>query len=333
LDIRQLRYFMAIAAEGSLSAAAKRLGMSQPSLSQQLAVLESELGVELLARSSRGVVPTPAGEVLLAHARELVFAMDRTVDAVRQAGRLPQGEVVFGMPSSVSMVLSVPLAETARLDLPGVRLRSIEAMSGFIRSWLEDRSIDLGILYDPDPAGQLDCMPLVSEALHFFSAPDAWPFSSPPGSAVRLADLAGVELIMPSAAHGLRAMVDRVAQEEGIGLTVMTEMDALAQIKTMVARGSGYTILSPAAAMDFVGRGELVMAPIVQPCLARRVYLVRNSSRPPTPASQEVERLVRSVVRDLVRRGLWQAQDAAPEVMPAHLFPADHAVEGPDHAG
>ncbi len=329
LDIRQLRYFMAIAAEGSLSGAAKRLGMSQPSLSQQLMVLESELGVELLARSSRGVVPTLAGEVLLAHAREVVFAMERTVDAVRQAGRLPQGEMVFGMPSSVSMVLSVPLAETARVELPGVRLRSIDAMSGFIRSWLEDGSINLGILYDPDPAGQLDCVPLVSEALHFFSAPDAWPFSSPPGSAVRLADLVGVELIMPSAGHGLRAMVDRVADEEGLILTITTEMDALTQIKTMVARGSGYSILSPAAAMDFVGRAELVMAPIVQPSLLRRVHLVRNSAMPRTRASQEVERLVRSVVRDLVRRGIWQAQETRP---PSPSL-AGHDVERPDDAG
>ncbi len=310
MDIRQLRYFIAIAEEGSLSAAAQRVNVAQPSLSQHVLSLERDLGVRLLDRSPRGVLLTESGKLLLKHAREITQSLDVAVEAVRQSGDEPQGDVSFGLPSSVSMVLSVPLAETVRLELPKVRLRAIEAMSGFIQSWLEDETIDLGILYDASSARHLDRRYLMTEALCFFSAPDAWPFDSPLGSPVRLGDLKKVELVLPSPHHGLRKMIDRFTRSNGVSLVISTEMDALPQIKIMVARGSGHTILAPAAAMDFVDRGELVMAPIVEPSMARPVYLVRNPAKPFTRASREVERIALEVIQDLIGRGIWQAEES-----------------------
>jgi LysR family nitrogen assimilation transcriptional regulator len=309
MDIRQLKYFVAIAEEGSLSAAAQRVNVAQPSLSQHVIALEGELHVKLLERSPRGITLTGPGEVLLSHAREIVAAMEYAKEAVRQSGSEPQGDVAFGLPSSIASVLSVPLAETIRLELPKVRLRAIDAMSGFIKTWLEEQSIDLGMLYDINAVGHLKHRLLMSEELHFFSAPDAWPFKSEAGSPVRLADLARVELVLPSKHHGLRIMIDRIIKSHGVVLDIATEMDGLGQIKTLVARGSGYTILAPAAAIDFVDRGELIMAQIVEPRLVRPVYMVRNPAKPVTRASLEVERISLEVIHDLVARGIWQALD------------------------
>ncbi len=91
VDIRQLRYFIAIAEEGSLSAAAQRLNVAQPSLSQHVLTLEGELGVTLIERTPRGVTLTQSGEILLSHAREMTMALERAVNAVRQSGTEPQG--------------------------------------------------------------------------------------------------------------------------------------------------------------------------------------------------------------------------------------------------
>lgn len=308
MDIKQLRYFIAIAESGSLSGAAQRVSIAQPSLSQHVLALEDELGVKLLERSARGISLTQAGEILHAHALEITRALETAVAAVRESGSEPVGDVSFGLPSSISMVLSVPLAETVRVELPKVRLRAIEAMSGFIQTWLEDQSIDLGLLYDVSAVRHLTHTQLMTEALCFFSGADAWPFHSPPGSTVRLADLQQVEMVLPSRHHGLRKMIDKYTRSEGVTLTIGTEMDALSQIKTMVARGSGHTILAPAAASDFVERGDLVMAPIVEPRMVRPVYLVRNPSKPVTTASRELERITIDVIRDLVKRGVWQAE-------------------------
>lgn len=309
MDIRQLRYFVAIAEEGSLSAAALRVNVAQPSLSQHVIALERELDVKLLDRSPRGVSLTESGQVLLTHAREIIDSMDKAREAVRQSGSEPAGEVTFGLPSSIAMVLSVPLAETVRLELPKVRLRVIDAMSGFIKTWLEDQSLDLGILYDLGSVRHLNHRQLMTEELHFFSAPDAWPFESRAGSPVPLAELANVEMVLPSPHHGLRVMIDRFIRSNGVMLNVATEMDGLGQIKTMVARGSGYTILAPAAAIDFVERGELIMAQIMEPRLVRPVYLMRNPAKPATNASRELERITLEVIRDLVARGIWQAME------------------------
>lgn len=102
-------------------------------------------------------------------------------------------------------------------------------------------------------------------------------------------------------------MIDRSARAGGVTLTVTTEMDGLGQIRALVARGSGHTVLAPAAAIEAVDRGELVMAPIVEPRLVRPVFLVRNPAKPVTRAARELERITLDVVRDLVGRGIWQA--------------------------
>ncbi|MFZ5710097.1 MAG: LysR family transcriptional regulator [Pseudomonadota bacterium] len=308
MDIRQLRYFIAISEERSLSAASQRLGVAQPSLSQHVIKLESEFNVALIERSSRGILLTEAGELLVRHARGICAGMDRCVEEVRHSGSILRGPVALGIPPSISMVMSVPLAETIRLELPQVRLQAIEAMSGFIKAWIEDHTVEIGFLYDLDNKSHFRAAHILDEELCLFSAPDNWPLDTPPGQPVRLADLRHLEMILPSPTHGLRKTIDRYAQSQGIALSVVIEMDAMTQIKELVARGSGHTILSPAASNDFVMRGELVTSPIVAPVMQRPVYLAHNPDRAMSPACSAVRRIAIDVARELVGRGIWKAR-------------------------
>lgn len=312
MDIKQLRYFSAIVEAGSLSAAAARIGIAQPSLSQHVKTLEERLGVELLVRTPKGVTVTDAGEIMLAHAKTILAAVERATEEVRLSGAEAHGKVAFGLPSSVSMVLSVPLAETMRQELPNVSLRAVEAMSGFIRDWLEDGSIDLGILYDINALRHCKSHLLMREDLFFFAAPDAWPDELPRDGPLPLAAVARQELVLPSINHGLRALIERFAKANGIQLKVMVEMDSLAQIKTLVARGSVSTILAPASAHDLVETGALIGIPIIDPAIRRPVYLVRHPEKVITRASREVEKMTIEVIGDLVSRGIWKAELAEP---------------------
>ncbi len=203
------------------------------------------------------------------------------------------------------MVLSVPLAETVMVELPQVKLRAIEAMSGFIKAWLEDQSLDLGFLYEVNDIKHYEFRQLMSEDLHFFAAPDNWPLKRNPGAEVPLSEIRDLALILPSQHHGLRQTIERHARSASQNLNVVIEMDALSQIKELVVRGSGYTILAPAAAHDRVQRGELVMSRIVDPVMSRPVYLVRNQAKILTQACRAVERITIEVVRDLVGRKIW----------------------------
>jgi LysR family nitrogen assimilation transcriptional regulator len=308
MDIRHLRYFIAISEERSLSAASQRLGVAQPSLSQHVIKLEEELGVTLMVRSPRGILLTEEGQLLVRHAREICRNLDVCVAEMKDAAGAVRGTVAFGLPPSVSMVMSVPLAETVRVELPDVRLQAIESMSGYIRNWLEDQTLDIAFLYDLHNKEHFRVTHVLDEQLCFFAAPDNWPLSTPPGTPVPLAALAGLDMILPLPSHGLTRTITRHTAPLGIELNVVIEMDAMTQIKELVARGSGYTIFAPAAVHDFMARGELLKAPICEPEISRPVYLVNNPERPMSRASRAVEKLTLSVARELVRRGIWEGR-------------------------
>lgn len=308
MEVKQLSYFIAISECGSLASAAEKIGISQPSLSVQVKNLEARLGADLLLRSPRGVTLTDAGEVLLRHAHSILKSVVEAKHEVQQTAMTPSGQVVFGFPSSVSMVLSVPLAETIRLEFPQIRLRAVDAMSGFIKEWLEEEAVDLAILYETSGFSVSDRQILLREDLHFFAARDNWPLSTQPGAPVRLSDLADVEMVLPSRSHGLRLLIEKTCKSTANTLNVVVEMDSLPQIKTLVARGSACTILAPAAAHDYEERGDLVGSLITCPRIERPAYLVRNPGKTQTRASWEVEKSTIQIIKELVERGIWRGR-------------------------
>ena len=307
MDSRQLTYFRQIVDSGSMSGAARMLGIAQPSLSQQTRNLEDSLGVELLVRTARGVVPTEAGQRLYDHSCRITRMMEVARADVVSVGSQPAGRVVFGMPASVSMALSIPMAETVRIEMPQVRFYAAEAMSGHIKEWVLSGEVDLAVLYDNEGLEGCSSELILTEDLWFYSSPEDWPFERVPGAPVPMAEVVAKELILPSARHGLRIFIERLTRAARLDLAVATEMDSLQQIKALVARGSGYTILSPAAVTDLVEGGQLVGSPIDGPRMRRPVYLVRSSKSRVTAASRAIEFFCREVVRDLVGRGIWQA--------------------------
>lgn len=306
MDIRQIKCFLATVEEGSLSAAALKLQMAQPSLSQQVAKLEEQLGVQLLMRTPRGVTPTESGQALAGHARTILEAIALAEQDVRHFSGQPQGTVSIGLPSSLSMILSVPLAETVRHDYPKITLRLVEAMSGDIQSWITENSIDLGFLYDVQQLRHLASRPLFEEQLFLVAAPDDWAESA--DEPVSLARVASLPLVLPSRKHGLREMIERYARAKNAPLNVILEIDALTQIKALVARASAYTILAHAAVLDEVERGDLMLVPINDPEMIRVVSLVRNPIRVVTRASLEVERLAAELIKELGQRRRWRAK-------------------------
>lgn len=314
MEVKQLSYFIAISECGSLASAAEKIGIAQPSLSVQVKNLEARLGAELLIRSPRGVTLTDAGEILLKRAHSILRMIDDAKQEVQQAATSPSGKVVFGFPSSVSMVLSVPLAETIRLEFPQIRLRAVDAMSGFIKDWLEEKTIDLAILYETSGLNTSEAQLLLHEDLYFFAPADSWPLETAPGEPVRLASLADVDMVLPSKSHGLRMLIEKACRASANSLNVVVEMDSLSQIKSLVARGSAFTILAPAAAHDFEERGDLVSSLIVDPRIDRPAYLVRNPEKARTRASWEVEKSTIQVVTELVQRGIWRGRLEEPEM-------------------
>lgn len=312
LDIRQLRYFLAIVEEGSISRAAERLGVAQPSLSQHVIKLEHELGGPLLNRTPRGISPTEIGILLLEHARTILHNVTVAQEDVRQHGEVQRGHVSFGMPSSVSLILTIPLVESARERLPKVSLHVAAAMSGHIRGWLENQSLDVGILYNATNLRHLDIREIMTEDLYLIAAPGRIHGNVDADGIlkrhIRLSDVSDYDLVLPSQSHGLRGIIERFARISGSRLNVVVELDVLTQIKSLVARNPIFSILSLAAVHEELKQGRLVAARIVDPPIRRSVNLVRNPNRMVTRASKEVENLVVEIMLDLTRKGKWRAR-------------------------
>ena len=217
MDLRDLRYFVVIAECGSILAASEQLHIAQPSLSIRIKALEQELGVELFERRPRGVALTSEGRELLTHARQILHAAETARESVRLRARTAVGTVNFGVPTSLAAVLCVPLIETALRELPDVRLRIVESMSGYIIDWLREGRLDLGLVFGVKSISGVQLEPLIEEDLYLAADRDETiaPLLDENGE-VPLHRLASLPMILPTGHHGLRRLFDETAHRHGV---------------------------------------------------------------------------------------------------------------------
>lgn len=319
MDLRQLRYFVAIVEQGSFSRAAEALRVAQPALSQHMRHMEAELGLPLLHRGPRGAVPTEAGARLLTHARAILDRFAEIPDSVRGADRPVTGDVRIGLPGTVSEILSVPLIERVRAEHPGIRLRVAEAMSGYILDWLNRDAVDLAVLYNPAAPKGLVLRHALTEELCLFARAPGGDFSGAvlsgvdlPDGPVSLARAAALPLILPALSHGLRDLIEEAAQAEGAAVTPGIEIDSYARIKELAVRGHGFGILPRAAIAAEIAAGAFRAWPIGSPPLRRRIYLAHAADRPLSAAAATVSGLAWDLLGELVRSGIWPAELAGP---------------------
>ncbi|SFH95713.1 LysR family transcriptional regulator, nitrogen assimilation regulatory protein [Bosea sp. OK403] len=307
MDLRQLRYFTAIVEQGSFSKAATKLRVAQPALSQHLRHMEDELGVALLHRGTRGVLPTEAGERLLLRARAILAEFAELRDSVRGETAAPGGEVRIGLPGTVSEQFSVPLIQAARERYPAVRIRIAEAMSGFVLDWLRRGEVDLAVIYTiSDPKG-LGIHHILTEELCLFGPPTLDAVKTPPGGTVTLSEAAAVDLILPGIGHGLRDQIDEAALSVGAAIQPAIEIESYTQIKRLAERGLGYSILPRMAVRAQEKAGLFQTWRIAQPSLYRKVYLAYSTERPIPAAARAIGQLSWEILRGLVSDESWTA--------------------------
>lgn len=316
MDIRQLRYFVAIVEQGSFSRAATILHIAQPALSLHVRNIEADLGTPLLFRSPQGVVPTEAGEILLRNARIILDQLVVTEEEIRGHKSDPSGVVRLGLPGTISEILSVPLITEARRRYPRIQLRIAEAMSGFVLEWMREARIDLAVIYRKVSDAGLATVELLEEELVFF-APEGGlgeeAVLPEPGRRLGLAEVAGLPLILPGQDHGLRSLLDQHAKTAKVELNVSIEVDSYSNIKELVAAGFGCSVLPLNAVSREVQAGSLRSWTISDPPIRRSVHLASAVERPMTNAVAAIRDLVQELLRELARNGNWAGATDLPE--------------------
>lgn len=163
LELRHLRYFVAVAEELHFGRAAERLHLAQPPLSQQIRKLEDLLGYPLFTRTSRSVTLTPAGEALLQRARRTLRNVQRDIDETRSIGRGDVGSLHIGFIGSAMLTTLPAIFRSYREKYPQVRLHLHESFTALVTEGLENGTLDAGILRDGDPLEGLHVTTIFSE--------------------------------------------------------------------------------------------------------------------------------------------------------------------------
>jgi len=300
MELRQLRYFVKVCELRSMGRAAIELGVVTSALSQQISRLEGELSTRLLQRSSTGVTPTDAGVAFLQQAQLTLRHADEAVRAAQQA-RL-SGHVSVGLAPTTASVLGLPLIREMRARYPDVRLHLVESLSGNLASMLQSRQLDLAVLFETATPRRWSIEPLLDEKLFVLAAVGL--AQRPPGPKVRLAQLAGVPLIMPSAGHGLRASLTSAFARARIEPLVVAEIDGLALLMDAVRAGLGATI-QPGAALARQPADDVLSSQITDNHVGRRSLLVSLSDDELSPAALATRVVMADTARMLVREGRW----------------------------
>lgn len=291
LDLRQIRYFVAVYEEGSLSRAAARVKVVQPALSVQIRQLESELMVRLFDRSAQGVQPTAAGHHLYA----LSSGVLRGVESLRQEmldfGGMIAGTIRVGLMPSICRGPIAGLLDAYLRGYPRVEVKILEAYSGTLARQVMAGELDVAVCNRPAQQTTLKLRLLLRDRVALVSGPDSRLL--PPWSDCRLSELTGLKLILPSGQHSIRRLLDAHVKSGAIAPAKVMEMDGLGATLRFVEATDWATLLPGIAVAEEARAGRFVLNPVAQPAsLTSDIYAIHGPDRPPSLAVQRFIDLV-----------------------------------------
>ncbi|XAH25184.1 LysR family transcriptional regulator [Xylophilus sp. GW821-FHT01B05] len=303
IDLRLLRYFIVVAEEGHLTRAAQRIGIQQPPLSQQIRVLEHELGVTLFRRLPRGMELTDSGQALLVDARAILAQVAQSIESVRRIAQGERGRIAIGFTESASLHPFVPAVIRAfRQQAPGVALTVEESNTADLVEALRHKRIDVAFIRSPvgDASGLVIETVLVEDMV--VALPATHPLAADRRRKnIELSALAAETFIFNRRPSGPGLYDAIIAACRAAGFSPVVEQEATKNLSTLnlVAAGFGVSIV-PASMThvvldDVVYRGlktsHGLQAPLHLACrqeepsgaVARMVAVVRAQASVPRP--------------------------------------------------
>jgi DNA-binding transcriptional LysR family regulator len=282
MEIRQLQYFVAMYEEGSVTQAARRLNVVQPALSQQLSKLEAELSQQLFLRTSKGMVPTHAGEEAYGLFRTVLKDLDFARQSLQERKDLVRGQVSIGV---VASVLNNALSDTLHafhVKYPDVRIQATGGYTTELTELLRMSRLDVIVFNAPMHLDLPHTTDILTEEMALICAEDnPRRFDGP----VSFEDLARLNLVIPSQRHGLRLIMDKAVAAQNIALSPAFEFDEIRTIEDFVGQTDSFAILPPIAVHRGIRAGRLRYVPIT-PTIPRRLVWSHNPNRPLSRAAE-----------------------------------------------
>ncbi|MFL5818811.1 MAG: LysR family transcriptional regulator [Conexibacter sp.] len=291
MELRQLRYLVALADEQHFTRAAARSRVAQPALSQQIRKLEEELGLSLVDRTTRRVALTEAGTLLVARARRVLAELDAADAELQQLTGLLAGRVTIGLTQTPGPFDLLPLLAEFHARFPAVELVVREDLSTTLAAELRADALDVAMVSNVGAADRegLVLEPLAREPLVAALPPE---HRLAGRRRIGLVELQDEDFVAFREGATIREAVARAALAAGFAPRISFEAHELARTRAIVAAGLGVAILPRS---DARGPGPAVAAvELVRPTLTHAISLATRAGRRPSPAARALIELARA---------------------------------------
>ncbi|MDP7031451.1 MAG: LysR family transcriptional regulator [Gemmatimonadota bacterium] len=299
MEVRPVRYFVAVAEEGSFGRAAQRVGVSQPAVSHGVALLEAELGARLFDRAGRRVALTPEGRDFLEPARQALAAMDGLPGRLDRSRGVVRGRLEIGTTDVASIYVLPRVYRAFRTAHPEVDLSvRVEGTESLLRQ-LDAGTIELAVitmavgdLIARMPSDSIRAVPLFREDLLFVVSGRNALAGRRRVPTTRLAE---EPLITFKTDSITRRAVDRFFAEAGVTPRVAMEMSSPEAIKKLVQVGLGAGVLPSRSVRTEIRSGTLAAVPVRGGGLTRVLGIARDARRTPSPAAEVFARMTERI--------------------------------------
>jgi molybdate transport repressor ModE-like protein len=287
-----MRLLVEIGRQGSVSAAAKAVGIGQPTASEHLRLLEGAAGQRLVERNGRGSRLTEAGEALALHAAQALQTLDAGEEELRRLAGLEAGTIHIGASTTPGVYLLPDTLGCFRRDHPNVDVEVEIASTGEILERLLAGRVQLALVGETDADDRIRLEPFIGDEIVGVAKPGSLLLKN---GSVSGAELAQQTLLVRSTGSSTRRVAERALSAAGVWPARTWELDSSEAIKRAAREGLGIAFLSRYAVAEEIGRGELERFRIAgQPPIERSLYVARLARRPLTPSERGfVETLTR----------------------------------------
>lgn len=274
MDVKDLKYFLAVVEEGSINAAARQLHIAQPPLSRQIKQLEEELGVILLERGKRKVQLTPAGRLLHNRAAQLLGQLDNTVKEMKELDAGTQGTLAIGTVTSSGATILPGVVRAFRHSFPNIRFQLWEGETNRITELLNRGSIEIGMVRFPFNDENYESIKLPNEPLVVAMNKKDADYPGRQADHIPLAELAGKPLLIH---RKYEAMLLEHCKQYGFTPEFVCMSDDVMPILAWADAGIGMAVV-PRAAIGLIPSANLIYRTITNPCIdtTAAVIWVRN---------------------------------------------------------
>ena len=291
MEVHQLRYFCAVARHGTFTRASEAQRVAQPSLSQQIMKLETELGAPLFDRMPRAACLTVFGKAFLPKAERILRELEDAKAEMQEMTGEEKGSVTLGVIPTIAAYLLPPILSGFSMRHPSVSIRVVEEITPLILERLHAGTVDMAIVALPIPGPELEITELFTE--RFFAAlPENHPRARQ--KTIRLADLRDEPFLLLKEGHCFRENLIAACRESRTRPSVAFESGQFATILAMVAAGVGVSAVPAMAAQPTAG---CRFAPITGKRSMRTVGLVRLRHHFATRAQQALAKHIADVTR------------------------------------